>query len=568
MIIFQTIKWQNFLSTGNVFTEIQLNKHKNVLFVGENGAGKSTLLDALCYVLYGKPYRNINKPQLVNAINGKGMVVDIKFSIANNQFRVIRGMKPNVFEIYKNEKLVDQDAATKDYQEVLDKILGMSFKSFKQIVILGSASFTPFMQLPALDRRQVTEDILEIEIFSKMFKLHKEKVDNKESELAELNHQCALLEQKLQLTLSHTEEKQRELKELLENKQKQIDLISYEVNVNNGNIKALQAEYQTKLAEQVDVIKETEDAPKFNKMKIQYEGKIKNLHTQKDFFHDNESCPTCRQNIEAGFKATMIAEMDVEINKVSERLGLLDEKMNYINEKQVKVRALQNEIDSIGLEINQLKATNNALTISSDQLLREYKRLVSRTDEVSVDTIETIRNELGSVNNKRTAISEEIEMMKMATMILKDSGIKTRIIRQYIPIINKLINKYLAALDFFVNFELDETFKETIRSRHRDEFSYASFSEGEKMRINIAVLFTWRMIANIRNSASTNLLIMDEIFDSSMDASGLDEFMKLLINLTADTNTFIISHKSDQLMDKFEHTVRFKKVKGFSQMEV
>ena len=572
MIYFKYLRWKNFLSTGNVFTEIKLDKHKTSLIIGENGAGKSTILDALSFSLYGKPFRKINKKQLVNSINGKEAEVQVEFSISKDNYKIIRHINKygtSKFEVYKDDELINQDAAAKDYQEMLEKnILKLNHKSFSQIVVLGSSTFVPFMQLPSQHRREVIEDLLDIQIFSTMNTILKEKVSENKNALVEVDYKINLAEQKIEMQEQH-------ISQLKDNTQKRI---------NENKVKIAKAESEkkvhvdniTQLQEQVDEIQEQKhdiEAVKKKKKKLEQfeyklQDKISKLEQEIEFYSNHDDCPTCKQNIDENFKCDIVDKKQTNLEETNSGFTLLQEEYTKINEQLEQIQAVQEKVSELQQDISSNNSQINALNKLIDSINEDIESINTEqdSDDTNKDKLEELQIELANTHTEKESLTEEKGVLDVASLILKDSGIKTRIIKQYVPVMNKLISKYLAAMDFFVQFELDESFNETIKSRFRDEFSYESFSEGEKMRIDLALLFTWRAIAKLRNSVSTNLLIMDEVFDSSLDSTGTDEFMKILNDLTSDANVFIISHKGDQLMDKFQNTVRFEKVKNFSRI--
>lgn len=564
MITFTKLRWKNFLSTGNVFTEIDLVSNKTTLVVGENGAGKSTLLDALSFALFNKPFRKVNKPQLMNTINKKDLVVELEFSIGKHQYKIVRGMKPNVFELYKNDVLLNQDAESKDYQKILeDQILKVNHKSFNQVVVLGSASFVPFMQLPAGQRREVIEDLLDLQIFTTMNTLLKDKLANSTTRLYELDSQTKVLEEKIKVMKEHRSRLEANTEKMLAEKNEKIA----EAEKKIAHIAESRTELQRELESLKGAISDKDKLrDKFEKFKIleaQISSKRKNLEKSRDFFHDTETCPTCTQGIEHDFKVKMIGEKTKQIEEIEAGIEKLVAEKAKLSSRIEEISAVSDKILDLTMKLNATSTQRDQLTSYIDELRSDMKSVVESVEE---DKIPEIESELDGVIDTYNAEVEDRSVLQAASVVLKDGGIKAKIIKQYVPVINKLINKYLSAMDFFVQFELNEQFEETIKSRFRDEFSYASFSEGEKMRINLAILFTWRAVAKLRNSINTNLLIMDEVFDSSLDSTGTEEFMKILINLTQDTNTFIISHKTDQLWDKFERVVRFEKHKNFSRI--
>lgn len=566
MVKFKTLKWKNFLSTGNVFTEIQLDESPGTLIVGTNGAGKSTMLDALTFALFGKPFRNINKPTLVNSINSKDCVVEAEFRTQNKNYRVVRGIKPAIFEIYSDGELINQEAASKDYQKILeDQILSFNYKAFTQIVILGSSSFVPFMQLSAYDRRAIIEDLLDINVFSSMNIIVKEKVSSIKDRAIQLKSDITSTVSKIDLQKKFIEDAQKNNKEQIEIKEKEHDdqLSQIEKLISDSDL--IQRHIEDLLKKTVD-----EDSVKQKQKKLnQYEAKIEqNLSKAKkdiEFYTKNSTCPTCDQLINNKEEKVnqcnhKIAELDDGLSKLQEEYDKVSTKLNVIMSYHKKVSEHNNEITRINASIAQIKKYSQKLLRDIDDL-KGKKVLSEDMTNVSRELVE----KLETLNGDRKKLLDEKNYVDIASTLLKDSGIKARIIKQYLPVINKLVNKYLTAMDFFVNFEIDEEFKETIKSRYRDEFSYQNFSEGEKLRIDLALLFTWRAIAKMKSSMNTNLLILDEVFDSSLDHSGTEEFMKLL-NTLNDTNVFIISHKPDILMDKFRNTIRFEKVKNFSRI--
>lgn len=568
MIIFKSIKWKNFLSTGNIYNEIPLDKNTNTLIVGENGSGKSTMLDAMTFALFGKPYRNINKPQLVNSINNKDCMVELVFTIGEKSYLIRRGIKPNIFEIYLDGALLNQDSKAKDYQDMLERlILKMNYKSFTQIVILGSASFTPFMQLNAADRRAVIEDLLDIQIFSDMNNIVKLKVTELKSEIAELKLKLENIKDKIELHKKHIDEMKRNNQEMIEAKQKEIDENLESIKAYQDQRDTVQAEID-KLIEQVSDL--TQVRSKNNKL-ISFEAKIQqNLSKAEkefEFYHDNDNCPTCKQVLESTFKGEKIIECEKkfdEYNKGLEKLkteqAAVTARINEIEVVNKTVSSHQANVAKYGVSISHLQKHNIALQKEIDKL-SESKSISADSKEESKKLVDELTTYLA---RRKEAIDEK-QYYDIAAQLLKDGGIKAKIIKQYLPIINKQVNKYLAAMDFFVNFNIDEEFKETIKSRHRDDFSYANFSEGEKSRIDLSLLLTWRSIARMKNSVNTNLLILDETFDSSLDGKGNDALLQILQVLPTNTNVFVISHK-DQLFDKFANAMRFEKKQNFSRI--
>jgi DNA repair exonuclease SbcCD ATPase subunit len=568
MILFRNVRWKNLLSTGNHFTEIKLDGNTNTLVVGENGSGKSTMLDALCFGLFGKPFRNINKPQLVNSINNKETVVEVEFDTGNKSYKIIRGIKPNVFQILQNGELLNQDAAARDYQEFLEKfILKMNYKSFTQIVILGSASFTPFMQLSASDRRTIIEDLLDIQIFSTMNGLVKERLSSNKENLSDLKHQIELQQQKYDMQKKHIDELKQNNEDKVNEYVAEIQLHSDTVANLLQNVAVLGTETeQLQLVVELQIETETK-VKKITKLESQIETNLSKLRKDISFFQSHDDCPTCRQAIASEFKEEELNTLSAKAHNCEQGLSELEKKLNEEQQKLNKINEAQKLINKKQVEI----ATANATITETNKMIVRLQKLV---DELKSSTVVTDKEEqelkviYGGLTDLKGQIKELIDektYLDAASLLLKDSGIKTKIVKQYLPIINKLVNKYLASLDFFVNFNLDESFKETIKSRHRDEFTYNNFSEGEKQRIDMALMLTWRAIAKLKNSSNTNLLILDETFDSSLDANGTEELMKIL-HMLEDVNLFVISHKGDILQDKFRNVIRFQKEKNFSRI--
>jgi DNA repair exonuclease SbcCD ATPase subunit len=567
VIFFSKVRYKNFLSTGNIFTEIDLGEHATTLIIGENGAGKSTFLDAITFALFGKPFRNINKPQLVNSINEKDCVVEIEFKIGKTNYKVVRGIKPNTFEIYVNGDLLNQDAKAKDYQDYLEKvILKMNYKSFTQIVILGSTNFTPFMQLSAADRRTVIEDLLDIQIFSSMNVIVKNKLHGLKDEAAQLKIQIDNTKDKIELHKKHLDELKKNTKEIVDAKKKEFE----ENSTTLKNLAVELTEKETQIETIVSSISDEETSTKkfnkLNQLEAKIEGNIQKLEKDIEFYSVNSTCPTCDQAINNKEEKvhtcnSKISELTDGLTKLKEESDAVLQRINTIKATQKELKALEQDLVRITTHRKQVRSYIAKLQEEIDVI--ESKPAMS--DEFKAQSKQLL-NALQAFNDKRKEVSEQTQNYDIVAQLLKDGGIKSKIIKQYVPVINKLVNKYLAAMDFFVNFNIDEEFKETIKSRHRDDFSYENFSEGEKKRIDLALLFTWRSVAKLKNSVNTNLLIFDEVFDGSLDINGTEEFMKLINMMNEGTNVFVITHKSDQMVDKFKHTIRFGKVKNFSQM--
>ena len=568
MIIFRKIKWKNFLSTGNHFTEIQLDNASNTLVVGSNGAGKSTVLDALCFVLFGKPFRSVNKPQLMNSINNKDCVVEIEFNVGNKSFRIVRGIKPNLFEIYQDGTLLNQDAASRDYQEHLEKfILKLNYKSFTQIVILGSASFTPFMQLSAADRRAIIEELLDIQIFSAMNNIIKEKLTINKDSIATKKHEIDLAQQKYDLQKLHTDEVDQNNAEKAIQYDEAIQLTYGEIQEIHANTATTTSKIEESLQLVINKSQVETKLKTITKLESQIEANLSKYRKDISFFQQNDNCPTCRQEIALGFKETELANTNQRVTECEHGLIDLEKKIIEEQSKLNEMAETQKEIQKLQI----LAATNNTAVIEKQKYIKTVEKQLA---ELNLNKESTAKEQqqlqelldclLKQQEDLRTLI-EEKTYYDAASGLLKDTGIKTKIVKQYLPIINKLVNKYLASFDFFVNFNLDESFRETIKSRHRDEFTYASFSEGEKQKIDLALLFSWRAVAKLKNSANTNLLILDEVFDSSLDANGT-EYLMMILHMLEGANVFVISHKGDVLQDKFRNLIRFEKVKNFSRI--
>lgn len=566
MIEFKYVKYKNILSTGNVWTQIDLNVNKSTLIVGENGAGKSTMLDAICFALYGKPFRKINKPQLINSINQKNMEVEVAFDIGSISYVVKRGIKPNIFEIWKNNDLLNQDAASRDYQAYLEQnILKMNFKSFGQIVVLGSSTFVPFMQLPAQHRREIIEDLLDIQIFSTMNILLKDKMQNNKSEITDIKYEIDLIKNNIELAKDHNESirkiKETEVSRIKDKVREQLAFITAEntsIETINSQIDALISSIQDK----ADVNKKLQELLDIdNKLNT----KSNQLTKEIGFYENHDNCPTCKQGIAHDFRESTVHQHREKVEQIADGRAEIAGKISQVKQRLSQISDIESEITSYNLKASTHRANVKLAMNVLAGLKTELQNAEKEVEDVDISKITQLEEELRSFHIKQEQLHQDRETLNIVGSMLKDGGIKTRIIRQYVPVMNKLINKYLSAMDFFVQFELDENFEETIKSRFRDVFSYGSFSEGEKLRIDLALLFTWRAVSKLRNSVTTNLLIMDEIMDSSLDNTGTEEFLKIINELTADSNVFIISHKGDQLYDKFENIIRFEKHKNFSR---
>ena len=569
MILFKTIRWKNFLSTGNNFTEVDFQKSNTNLIMGSNGSGKSTILDALTFVLYNKPFRKINKPQLVNSVNEKDCLVEIEFSIGSREYKVIRGIKPNVFEIWVEGKVQNQDAAQSDQQKKLEEgILKLNYKSFTQTVILGSATFVPFMQLTSANRRDIVEDLLDIKIFSTMNGILKDRVRSCNEVIREASIRKDMVEDKIEMQESFIKDIEKSGKERIDRKEKQLEDLHKESDLimdeNDGKTLKIVDELQPKL-ENLNNTKKT--LKKLSTIKVKLEQKIQNIVEEHKFFEDNTVCPTCTQPLEEQFRLDKIVDIQDKSKELNEGYKELETAINVEQEKDTQFTNCSSQINKLN---NDISTNNVKISGINRQISNLRKEIQDVADQVSNrnterETLKNLKEDLDKTEKERSSQREEVSYLDFAHSLMKDGGVKSKIIKKYLPLMNQQINKYLQMMDFYINFSLDEEFKESIRSPIHEDFSYDSFSEGEKMRIDLSLLFTWRDIAKMRNSASTNLLILDEIFDSSLDGAGTDFFTTIIRFVIQDAHVFVISHKTDELMDKFDRVIKFDKVKGFSK---
>lgn len=566
-IHFRQVRYKNILSTGNVFTKIDLDRKPTTLISGTNGAGKSTLLDAITFGLYGKPFRKINKGQLMNSINKKDLMVEIDFSVGGNEYTVRRGMKPNLFEIIKDGKMVDQDAAVKDYQAYLESsILGINYKSFNQIVVLGSATYVPFMELPASTRREIIEDLLDIQVFSTMNLLAKDRIAENRANLTDNDYKSDLVNQRIESAQEHNESirkiRETEVEKIREKMQVHLDKIDSCKDFIEG--------IETEIASLYETISDKEGIEnKFAQatdIRRDLSNNLRNFVKDLNFYHDNDSCPVCKQGIEHDFKETVIQEKEDKKVQIESGMVEIDKRIEGYQSRIAEISEVEKEIQNKNLEIKEnrgeIKIAKNAL-VSYKNDLDNAEALV---EEVDTSKLKSFEKELKVLQKDRAELLDNQSVLGVLSTILKDGGIKARIIAQYIPVMNKLINKYLGAFDLFVDFQLDENFNEVIKSRFRDTFSYASFSEGEKLRITLSIMLAWRSVAKLRNSVSTNLLLLDETLDGALDGVGIDSLIETLHNLNTDDNIFVISHRGDQFAEKFTSHIKFMKNKNFSEI--
>ena len=569
MITFKKIRYKNFLSTGQQFIEIDLDLSPTTLVVGNNGAGKSTMLDAMCFGLFAKPFRAVKKDQLVNTINEKDCLVEVEFIIGKKQYKIIRGIKPNIFEIWCNGDMLNQDAAVRDYQKHLEQhILKLNFRSFTQVVILGNASFVPFMQLRARHRREVVEEILDIEIFSKLNLMFREKQKAQDETIKQADFNFQLLDGKIATQQKHIDDISNTNKDTVNLKQVAItnsetDIENYEEDV--ARVKREITGLQTEILDQTKV---TNKHGKLTSMEAKLENTCIKHKKELKFFQSHDDCPTCQQSIDEAFKkATIVVkeakvvELELGMEQIDNAIQTSQKKLDKINQTVVAIREKELLINRYETSISEIEKYKSKIQKEVDDLSDEKFSTGVATGELN-----QLQEQLTEAGKSKLKHKEEKVYIDTARHLMQDTGIKTKIIKQYLPIMNQYINKNLADMDFFVNFSLDEEFNETIKSRHRDDFQYHSFSEGEKLRIDLAILFTWREIAKLKNSTNTNLLILDEIFDSSLDTAGTDEFMRILYRTMSKENVFVISHKGDTLIDKFPRVMKFEKYKNFTRM--
>lgn len=569
MIKFEYVRWRNFLSTGNVFTEIDICKSPTTLVVGSNGSGKSTFIDALCFALFGKPFRKIKIGQLVNSINQKDALVEVEFSIGASHYKIRRGLKPAIFEIYQNNVLVNQDAATKDYQEFLEKqILKLNYKSFTQIVVLGSSSFVPFMQLPAPQRREIIEDLLDIQIFSRMNDILKGELLQVGQDYKDAESTLSVVRQKIDLQEDYLERLDEQRKKSTQ-------------DINERIVKAKNSisQWSDEITERMDGIRDLrgtiEDEgrtdkryQKFTSIQDQMKRNATKVASDIAFYNDNDECNTCKQSIDETFKNNIVSERKSKLTELEQAQVQLKAELETTRQRMSEITAVHEKMQELQNEVNDRNVRIQTSNRSIDEWNTEIQTASATLEDADehVSKLAEYRTEERTVSDTKNTLNDERYYAEISANLLKDTGIKTKIINQYLPVINHYVNHFLQALDFFVQFNLDGSFKETIKSRYRDDFSYASFSEGEKLRIDLSLLFTWRIIAKMKNSTNTNLLVLDEVFDSSLDANGTEEFLKILNTMDKGINAFVISHKGDTLYDKFTNVLRFDKPNNYSKL--
>jgi len=569
MIVFKKVRWKNFLSTGNAFTEMDLTASPTTLIVGENGSGKSTMLDVLTYVLYSKPFRRINKPQLINSVNNVDLLVEVEFTVGSKEYKIRRGMKPNLFEIFVDGKMMDQDSTVRDYQERLEKyILKLNYKSFTQIIVLGSSSFQPFMQLSASNRREVIEDLLDIGIFSTMNQLLRERVVETRMKLNRFEQDLKMTDERIAIQQKYIDDVAEIQNNKIEDTLKELDSaerqrseLDLEIQLIKNRIAVLEPD-----VDGIEVIRER--LQKLKTMEKKIRSNLKKVDADIKFYDDNDNCPTCGQTLDYQHVQLILSEKQKQADEFRQGSVDISEEI-HSTEKGVETKEIiEGEIQNHEISITNCANSTVALNKYINKLNKdiEYLHQVRDKSDGDLEKITKLNEERYRIAEAITELAEEQKYYHTMGDMLKDGGIKTQIIKQYLPVMNNLVNKYLTAMESYFNFTIDEQFNEIIKSRYRDEFSYASFSEGEKMRIDLALLFTWRSVAQLKNSANTNLLILDEVFDSSLDTNGTDEFLKLLQSLDSKSNVFVISHKGDTLYDKFDSTIKFEKIQNFSKV--
>jgi DNA repair exonuclease SbcCD ATPase subunit len=566
-IQFKTIRYKNILSVGNTFIELPLDKHNTTIISGSNGSGKSTVLEAIIFALFAKTFRKINKPQLINSINNKELLVELEFSIVSDNYIIRRGLKPAVFEIWKNGEMLNKDAASKDYQLYLEQsIIKMSLKSFTQIVILGSATYIPFMELPAGQRREIIEDLLDIQIFSTMNNLLKARISENKTAITETSYKLDLAKTKLDSIKEHNAELEKMKTVEVEKLRLKVSENVSKIENNNTIIETIETKITTLLETISDKPKQKKMQEQLKEVEYDLNGKINQLLKEMKFYSSHDNCPTCKQGIEHEFKDIIINETDTKSKELSNGLEQLKEKMATVNTRLQEISDLEDTINKMHSEANEHRLENKMLMNQLKDLKKDLLDAEKDASDLDLSKVKELEDNLSIIQDEQIELYNNRETLGIVTSMLKDGGIKTSIIRTYIPIMNKLINQYLSEFELFVDFNLDENFDETIKSRFRDSFSFASFSEGEKLRISLAIMFTWRTISKLRNSVSTNLLFMDETFDGPSDSEGVENLIGMLHRLNSKDNIFVISHRGEEFQDKFEHSIKFEKVRNFTQL--
>ena len=569
MITFKTIKWRNFLSTGNQFTEVNFTKNKTNLIIGTNGAGKSTILDALCFSLFGRSFRKINKPQLINTVNEKDCVVEVEFLIGTSEWKVIRGIKPNIFEIYCNDKVIDQVSAANDQQKWLEQtVLKMNYKSFTQIVILGSSAFVPFMQLPTSHRREVIEDLLDIKIFSSMNTVIKEKIRKIRDEVKTLELKKESLFDKVEMQKNFIEElENRGNANINANKEKIANLDSEVVDCIKENT-LIEEDVLKNIKKQEEVAGASDKLKKLGTLKGKISQKVSTITVEHKFFNENTVCPTCTQEIDEEFRINKINDAQNKAKDLQSGYKELEVAIKEEEDREHQFITLSKEITKLTHEVSRNNTKISGCQRQIRDLENEIQKLTNQLKNRNSEheKLESFQETLHNTYDELAIKKDSINYYDFSYGLLKDGGVKSKIIKKYLPLINQQVNRYLQMMDFYINFTLDEEFNETVQSPIHEDFSYASFSEGEKQRIDLALLFTWREVARMKNSVNCNLMILDEIFDSSLDSSGTEEFLKIIQFVVKDANIFVISHKAG-LEDRFESVIKFSKIKGFSRID-
>ena len=571
MILFKNVTYKNFLAAGNTPITIELNNHGSTLIIGQNGAGKSTIIEAIVFALFNKSFRKVNKNQLINSINEKDCTVEVEFSIGSVDWKIRRGMKPNIFEIYKNGNLLDQSSSASDQQKWFEQsVLKLNYKSFTQIVVLGSSTFVPFMQLPAASRREIIEDLLDIRIFSTMNVILKDRIKSSTEELKSLDTEISFLKEKALMQKSHIQSLEKTAKKSISQKEDKILELQSNVDTIQSKISSLYEQIETKTEKLKKYTGIESEIKKLEKEINTHVNLISRTEKERDFFKDHDTCPKCTQTLSDDLKNTQLSDSLKIIEQSNSTVQKYKKQLNKTTDLLAEQAKLNGDIAdlnwSVKSNLNDIKSSNNLIK----EITEEIKDL--QEDNLNIDEekekLTAIANSGVKLQNNIVELKEERRNYDLISTLLKDGGIKSMIIKKYLPVMNQLINKYLQALDFYVNFTLDEEFNESIKSRYRDDFTYSSFSEGEKMRIDLALMFTWRSIAKLKNSANTNLLILDEVFDSSLDVSGTEDFLRIIRGIYEDTNIFVISHKGEILLDKFDRVLKFEKIKNFSRVTV